>query len=66
VSGVYANWAIIAGRTISEISLPRPVRPGSTLTGSVTITGVAPRDERRSLVHKHGLLWDEDGHRVFS
>jgi acyl dehydratase len=66
VTGVYANWAIIAGRAIREMSFPRPVRPGSTLTGSVTITDVVPRDEHRSLVHKHGLLWDENGHRVFS
>jgi acyl dehydratase len=66
VTGVYTNWAIIAGRVIREMSFPRPVRPGSTLSGSVTITDVVPRDEQRSLVHKHGLLWDQDGHRVFS
>jgi hypothetical protein len=66
VTGVYANWAIIAGKVIREMSFPRPVRPGSTLTGSVTITGVDPRSEQRSLVHKHGLLWDQDGNRVFS
>jgi acyl dehydratase len=66
VTGVYANWAIIAGRAIREMLFPRPVRAASTLTGSVTITGVVPRDEQRSLVHKHGLLWDQDGHRVFS
>jgi acyl dehydratase len=66
VTGVYANWAMIAGKVIREMSFPRPVRPGSTLTGSVTITGVDPRSEQRSLVHKHGLLWDQDGNRVFS
>jgi acyl dehydratase len=66
VTGVYRNWAIIAGKVIREMSFPRPVRPGSTLSGSVTITAVVPRDEHRSLVHKHGQLWDQDGHRVFS
>ena len=66
VTGVYSNWAIIAGRAIREMSFPRPVRPGSTLKGSVTITDVVARDEQRSLVHKHGELWDQDGARVFS
>ncbi len=66
VTGVYTNWAIIAGKVIREMSFPRPVRPGSTLSGSVTITDVVPRDDHRSLVHKHGLLWDQDGNRVFS
>jgi acyl dehydratase len=66
VTGVYTNWAIIAGRVIREMSFPRPVRPGSTLSGSVTITDVVPRDQHRSLVHKQGLLWDQDGNQVFS
>jgi len=66
VTSVYTNWAIIAGKAIREMSFPRPVRPGSTLTGSVTITDLVPRDEHRSLIHKHGRLWDEDGYPVFS
>jgi acyl dehydratase len=66
VTGVYTNWAIIAGRVIREMSFPRPVRPGSTLSGSVTVTDVVPRDQHRSLVHKQGLLWDQDGNRLFS
>jgi acyl dehydratase len=48
------------------MSFPRPVRPDSTLNGGVTITDVVPRDEHRSLVHKHGLLWDQDRNLVGS
>lgn len=66
MTGTYTNWAIIAGKAIREMSFHRPVRPGSTLSGSVTITNVVRRDEHRSLVHKHGRLWDEDGHPVFT
>jgi acyl dehydratase len=66
VTGIYTNWAIIAGKAIREMSFHRAVRPDSTLTGSVTITDVVPRDEHRSLVHKLGRLWDEEGHPVFT
>lgn len=61
VTGVYTNWAIIAAKVIGEMWLPRPVRSGSTLTGSVIITDAVPLDERRSLVQKHGQLWDREG-----
>lgn len=66
VTGVYSDWQLIAGKAIREMTFPRPVRPGATLTGSVTITDVVPRDETRSMVHKWGQLWVDEGEPVFT
>ena len=55
VLAVYRDWAIVAGRTIRQINLLRPVRGGDELTGSLIITGVTPR-AGRALVTQRGIL----------
>ncbi|WP_105034169.1 MaoC/PaaZ C-terminal domain-containing protein [Cryobacterium aureum] len=66
VTHVYRDWEIIAGRGIRDLQFLRPVRPEMTLTGTVTITAIEPRDESRSLVHKFGELFNDAGELVFT
>ena len=66
VTGPYADWAVIVGKAIRDMTFPRPVRPGMVLTGSVTVTDVVVRDGTRSLVHKLCQMWDQNGDKVFS
>lgn len=66
VTTAYVGWKIIAGRRLTNVQFPRPVRPGMTLTGSVRINGIERRDASRSLVHKLGELHDLEGNAVFS
>ena len=42
VDAAYSSWAVVAGRAIREMVLPRPVFPGDVLTGWVRINGAAP------------------------
>lgn len=65
VRNVYQDWAIIAGRRIQELEFPKPVRAGATLSGFVTVDSVDPRGSGRCLVHKTGVLTDDDGDTVF-
>lgn len=60
VLGAYRHWSVIAGRRVSA-EFPRPVRPGDTLAGSLTIERVAPSGPGRSLVVTRGLLAAEGG-----
>lgn len=66
VTNVYQGWDIIAGRRIGALEFTKVVKPGATLTGSVTITAVDHRSADRSLVHKWGRLWDDEGDLVFT
>lgn len=65
VLGAYRHWAVIAGRVIREVHLPRPVTAGLTLTGVLTVTDVALSRPDRALVTKHGRL-HADGHDVLT
>lgn len=56
VLGAYRHWWMIAGRSIREIQLPSPVRPGMTLRGELTVTGVALEKPHRAIVSKVGTL----------
>lgn len=66
VLNVYSNWRIIAGRAVRELTFPKPVRGGATLSAAVRVTRVERRDDRRSLIHKSGTLIDQSGDLVFS
>ncbi|MBQ9055226.1 MaoC/PaaZ C-terminal domain-containing protein [Rhodococcus sp. (in: high G+C Gram-positive bacteria)] len=64
-STIYSSWAVIAGRRISDIELPRPVRGGMELHGSVTVVDIRHDKPGRSLVCIAGQL-TVDGETVFS
>jgi acyl dehydratase len=66
VLNLYYDWKIIAGRAMTDVRFHKPVRPGTTLAGTVTITGVEPRRGERCLVHKFGQLVDDTGDPIFS
>lgn len=56
VLGAYDQWAIVAGRSLREVQMPRPVRPGMTLRGKLTIQSVDFNRPHRALVTKLGQL----------
>ncbi|MBM7366095.1 MaoC/PaaZ C-terminal domain-containing protein [Gordonia hydrophobica] len=65
VLDVYDHWAVIAGKSMRDVAFLRPVRPGDTLTGSLTVTDVAFDDRNRALVEVDGEL-TVDGKPVMS
>lgn len=64
-STIYSTWAVIAGRRITDIELPHPVRGGMELRGSVTVTDLRPDKPGRSMVAIAGQL-TADEETVFS
>lgn len=59
--GVSSNWAAISGKGLQEVRFLRPLRPGTTVTGSVRILSVRMEDDRRrGLVRYAGELIDSD------
>jgi acyl dehydratase len=56
VLGVYRDWAIIAGRRIRDVALPAPVRPGSVLSGQISIDEMTPTAPDRCLMVTRGRL----------
>jgi len=60
VENAYNRWAVIAGRAIRDVQLTAPLRPGATVTGTLTITAIVPVDSQRSLVSKRGFVHDGD------
>ena len=56
VDSVYREWAVIGGRRLHQIEFRSPVRPGTTLVGTLQITHIAAEDELRSLVSAVGSL----------
>jgi acyl dehydratase len=59
VDGAFSHWALIAGRSISDVQMTSPVRPGMELTGRITIAAVEARGPERSLVSKSCELLHE-------
>jgi acyl dehydratase len=60
VLGAYRYWDVVAGRAIREVHLLRPVRAGTELHGTLTVTAVEPNRPDRSLVTKIGRLQEDD------
>ncbi|GAB4009067.1 MaoC/PaaZ C-terminal domain-containing protein [Nocardioides ultimimeridianus] len=54
-----ARLAIVAGKGIDRLRLPNPVRPGSTLRGSMEVVDVVAKPDRAD-IHCRGLLIDQD------
>lgn len=52
----YKGWHVIGGRTLSEVQLPAPVRPGMTLTGTLTVQAITPVRPDRAVATLHGDL----------
>ncbi|MFD5119877.1 MaoC/PaaZ C-terminal domain-containing protein [Streptomyces sp. NPDC058385] len=65
VAGLYSRWAVVAGRRMTDMSLPRPVRPGDTLTGWVTVRRVTPR-ARTAVARIQGEVINQMGEQVLS
>lgn len=66
VLGAYRHWSVIGGRGLRDVRFLLPVRPGDTLTGTMTIDAVELDDRGRGLVTTTGDLLDADGRAVFS
>jgi acyl dehydratase len=56
VLGAYRHWDVVAGRSISDLSLLRPVLPGMTLQGYLAIDDVERRPSGRWIVHHVNTL----------
>jgi acyl dehydratase len=56
VVGACLHWDVVAGRRLSDVELPAPVRAGDTLQGQLTIEAMEPREPGRSLVTVRGGL----------
>ena len=65
VLGAYRDWAMIAGRTVRDIQLTGPVRPGMTLDATLVIGPVLLLRPDRAIVTKEGRL-DHAGTRLFT
>lgn len=65
VLGAYRHWSVIGGRGLRDVRFLRPVRPGDTLTGTVTIDEIELDDRGRGLVTTSGELLDAEGRAVF-
>jgi acyl dehydratase len=66
VAGFLGKVAIIAGRSLSEVRLTKPVVPGSRLRGRQTIDAVVTRSSGRALVTTTSTLVDQTGALVLS
>lgn len=66
VLGFWERTATIAARGLRDVRFLRPVRPGTTLVGSLVVDEVQHRDATRSLVSVKGHLDDGEGHRFLS
>lgn len=56
VLGAYRDWAVVAGRRITDIELPAPVTAGLELHGRLEILAIEHRRPERSLVRARGEL----------
>lgn len=44
------NWAFIAGRSLDDVQLPSPIRPGAVVSGRLQVGAVEPKGPGRALV----------------
>ncbi|ERB53974.1 hypothetical protein N806_22865 [Rhodococcus sp. P27] len=64
VASLYDQWNVIAGKSMRDVSFLRPLRPGDTLSGKVTVDNVVFDNRARGLVTITAKLVDADGNRV--
>lgn len=63
VRGAYHRWNVIAGRSLREVRLTAPVRPGMTVRGTLLVKSVRNVHPDRALATLDGALL-HDGQRV--
>lgn len=62
VLGVEGQWAVLAGVELRHVRFLAPVRPDTTLHGSLGVEAVVlDPPQNRGLVTKRTQLWDGDG-----
>ncbi|MXP23382.1 dehydratase [Gordonia sp. HNM0687] len=66
VRAVFDHWQVIAGRRLLDVAFLRPVRPGDTLTGSMTVHTIVFDKPGRALVTVGGVLVDRDDREVLT
>lgn len=66
VSAVFARWHIVAGRALRDVQFLAPVRAGTHLRGSMTITKVGNDHPRWGRVTLDGVLGTDHGRPVLS
>lgn len=66
VDAAYSSWAVVAGRAIREMVLPRPVFPGDVLTGWVRVNGAAPPRNGMAKLEVEGQLDNQHGEPVLT
>ncbi|QTS02126.1 MaoC family dehydratase N-terminal domain-containing protein [Rhodococcus qingshengii] len=64
VASLYDQWNVIAGKAMRDVSFLRPLRPGDTLSGKVTVDNVVFDNRARGLVTITAKLVDAHGNRV--
>jgi acyl dehydratase len=62
VLGVEGQWAVLAGVELRQVRFVAPVRPDTTLHGSLRVEAIALHPpQNRGLVTKRTRLWNGDG-----
>ena len=56
VQSVYSRWNVVAGRRLRDVQFTAPLRPGSILSGTLTVISVLPPQRDASLVTVSGAL----------
>jgi len=60
VEGTLGSWAVIAGRSLTDLQLTSPVRPRMELTGRLRVESVEMKGNRRALVHQACTLLNNE------
>ncbi|MCW2783803.1 MAG: hypothetical protein JWP74_320 [Marmoricola sp.] len=60
VTGLFQKWAVIAGRSLTDLQMTSPVRPGMELRGTLRVDAVEEKGPDRALVHQSVVLWHDD------
>lgn len=61
VLGALREWNVIAGKRLADVRFLRPLRPDTTVSGTMTITDVVFDDRGRALVISDAVLADDEG-----
>ncbi|NMM84077.1 hypothetical protein B2J88_06850 [Rhodococcus sp. SRB_17] len=65
VASIFDRWHVIAGKSMRDVRFLRPLRPGDTLTGELTVDNVVLDNRSRGLVTTTAQLVDSHGNRMF-
>lgn len=65
VASIYDRWNVIAGKSMRDVQFLRPLRPGDTLSGTLTVDDVVLDKRSRGLVTTTAELVDAQGNRMF-